>query len=81
MVTKDPRPPSERSRRDASSLGRVFFKSVIKNVAQHNSTENDDTKKDRPGLAAPFQELSNGGFGMSVAIWVCWSIDFLCGYS
>ena len=25
MVTKDPRPPSERSRRDASSLGGSFF--------------------------------------------------------
>ena len=54
---------------------------IIKNVVQHNSAENNDTKKDPPGLDAPFQELSNGSFGISVAISVCWQIDFLRGYS
>ena len=58
--------------------GCVFFcKSIIEDLPKHNSAENDDTKKDTPGLDAPFRELSNGGFGMSVAISVCWQIDFL----
>ena len=48
--------------------GGFFCKSIIEDLPKHNSAENDDTKKYSPGLDAPFRELSNGGFGMSVAI-------------
>ena len=58
----------------------VFFcKSIIEDLPKHNSAENYDTKQDTPGLDAPFRELSDGGFGMSVAISVCWQINFLRG--
>ena len=47
----------------------VFFgKFIIEDLPKDNSAENADTKKDHPRLDAPFRELSNGGFGMSVAI-------------
>ena len=50
----------------------LFCRFNIKNVTQHNSTENDDTKKDPPPLDAHFLELSDSGFGISVAILACW---------
>ena len=61
--------------------GGFFCKSIIEDLPKHNSAENDDTKKATPGLDAPFRELSNGGFGMSVAISVCWQLNVLHGYS
>ena len=72
MVTNDLRPPSERSRRDASTGGGSFFVDLLLKMLHSTTPQKMTIQKDPQPRDAPFRELSNGGFRMSVAISVCW---------
>ena len=78
IITKDSRPLLERSWQDAYTGGGCFCRSNIQCITQQNFPENDDTKKDPAPLDCPFQEDSNSGLDMFVAIFVCSQIDLLC---